>query len=404
MVVVIGTGAGGSTIAKELAKNNIDVTIIEKGELIESKDAGKHYIANENDFDLLRTSCVGGSTIVSGANAIRILEKELKEFGIDLSEEFEELEKELNIHTLDDNHVGEGTKKIIKACESLKIPIELMPKFIDESKCKPCGSCFFGCPRNAKWSGKEYTEEAIKHGAKLIANTELINLVIKDNKIKGIKIKDLKTNEIKIIQDDLVILSAGAIDSAKLLKKAGIKAGENFFMDTFVTVGGVLKDINFKNEVQMNALVRSEHFILSPHYSTILYDNLKDEDIDKKDIIGIMVKIPDENTGFLKNDKIIKTNTERDVQYLVEGSMCASAILIECGVDVKTLVSTNPRGAHPAGTAAIGKVVDKNLKTEIEGLFLADASVLPVATGKPPILTIMALSKRLSKYIKKEYF
>ena len=35
-----------------------------------------------------------------------------------------------------------------------------------------------------------------------------------------------------------------------------------------------------------------------------------------------------------------------------------------------------------------------------KGLFVSDASVLPISPGKPPILTILALSKRLADYLK----
>jgi choline dehydrogenase-like flavoprotein len=60
-------------------------------------------------------------------------------------------------------------------------------------------------------------------------------------------------------------------------------------------------------------------------------------------------------------------------------------------------VVSKPGGAHPGGTAAIGQVVDKDLQTRIENLFVCDASVLPTSPGMPPILTIVALSKRLGK-------
>ncbi|MDD4810502.1 MAG: GMC oxidoreductase, partial [Methanobacterium formicicum] len=43
--------------------------------------------------------------------------------------------------------------------------------------------------------------------------------------------------------------------------------------------------------------------------------------------------------------------------------------------------------------AAVGEVVDKNLETEIENLFVADASVFPRAPGAPPVLTILALAR-----------
>jgi choline dehydrogenase-like flavoprotein len=66
-------------------------------------------------------------------------------------------------------------------------------------------------------------------------------------------------------------------------------------------------------------------------------------------------------------------------------------------------MTTKIRGAHPGGTAAIGEVVNKNLETRIKGLFVSDASVLPTSPGLPPIVTIVALAKRLSKLLKKYY-
>jgi len=55
------------------------------------------------------------------------------------------------------------------------------------------------------------------------------------------------------------------------------------------------------------------------------------------------------------------------------------------------------QGAHPGGTAAIGRVVDADLETEVDNLFVCDASVFPETPGLPPIVTIIALAKRLAK-------
>ncbi|MHC4592251.1 MAG: GMC oxidoreductase, partial [Planctomycetota bacterium] len=65
--------------------------------------------------------------------------------------------------------------------------------------------------------------------------------------------------------------------------------------------------------------------------------------------------------------------------------------------DTNSFVVTRPQGAHPGGTAAIGKVVNADLQTEVDNLFVCDASVLPNAPGLPPIPTIVALAKRLAK-------
>jgi len=55
--------------------------------------------------------------------------------------------------------------------------------------------------------------------------------------------------------------------------------------------------------------------------------------------------------------------------------------------------------SHPGGSAKIGDVVDSNLATEIDGLFVCDCSVMPEAWGLPPTLTILALARRLARQL-----
>jgi len=113
-----------------------------------------------------------------------------------------------------------------------------------------------------------------------------------------------------------------------------------------------------------------------------------------------MTKIKDNNVGSVDKKGIIsKTVTEQDLQRLKKGALLAKKILSGIGVDPKTMVVTKTRGAHPGGTAAIGDIVDTNLETKIKGLYVSDASVFPESAGLPPILTIVALSKRLSKIL-----
>jgi len=91
--------------------------------------------------------------------------------------------------------------------------------------------------------------------------------------------------------------------------------------------------------------------------------------------------------------------TDADEARLREGASISTEILVKAGAKRDSIVVTAPQGAHPGGTAAIGKVVDGNLETRVASLFVCDGSVLPVAPGMPPILTIAALGKRLAKHL-----
>ena len=397
-VIVVGLGAGGGTITRELASKGIDVTLIEKGPFTKIGNAYEHYDNADVGVELLQTSCIGGTTTVTAGNAVRSCQEYLKNMGIDLEDDFNEIEDEMGVTTLPDTHFGTGTKIIMDKAESLGFKTQKMPKFIDPKTCKPCGKCAFGCPRNSKWTSNEYVNEAIDHGARIVDNTEITGLITVNGEIKGVKSYD------KEFLADIVVLSAGGIETPKILRKAGIDAGNNLFVDTFVTVGGVLKDIKFKNEVQMNALIELDDLIMAPHYSGMLYSKLEKYCASEDDIIGIMIKIADEGSGRVREDHVEKYSTAKDVSLLAKGSAAAGAILKEAGVDPNTFTSTIARGAHPGGTAAIGDVVDKNLETEISRLFVADASVFPKAPGAPPVLTIVALARRLGRYIENEYF
>ena len=399
MVIVVGTGAGGAIIAYELAKENIPVTIIEKGHYIDSKDAFEYYDTYNDDVDLLTTTCIGGATIVSMSNMVRALDSELHEYGIDISDEYDYVEELIGVHQLDDSHIGKGTQLFIDAGRELGLNTLKMPKAIREEDCIQCGKCAFGCPVNAKWSGKDFTDEAVELGAELITEAEVTEVISENGAVKGVRY--VKDGAESTVLSDTVVLAAGAIGTTFILRNSGIDAGRELFFDPFVSVGGYIEDINFNTEVQMAGLVIGKNFVLSPHFSSFIKGNIDDENVDDKDILSIMVKTPDECKGYIDDDgEVVKINTITDIRYLAEGCATAGFILEKCGVDPSTIGSTVYRGAHPGGTAPIGKVVDSNQETEIKGLFVSDASVLPVSPGKPPILTILALSKRLADYLK----
>ena len=399
MVIIVGTGAGGGILAYELAKNDVPVTIIEKGPYIKSGEAFKYYYQYSEDVDLLTTTCIGGASIVSMSNMVRALDEELLEFDVDLTEAYEYVEELVGVHQLDDSHIGKGSQAFLDAGRKLGLKTMKMPKAIREKDCIQCGKCAFGCPADAKWSGKDFVDDAVEAGAELICDAEVIKVITENGNACGVTyVKDDKEESVFA---DTVILSAGAIGTTLILRNSGIEdAGREIFFDPFVSVGGYLKDINFNTEVQMAGLVVGENFVLSPHFSSFIRANIPDDSVTDEDILSIMVKTPDECRGYVDDDgDVVKINTIQDIRYLAEGVATAGFILKEVGVDPNTIGSTVYRGAHPGGTAPIGKIVDSNQETEIKGLFVSDASVLPISPGKPPILTILALSKRLADYL-----
>ncbi len=392
-VLIVGSGAGGATVAKELAARGVEVVVLERGPRIREKEAADCYAnVRSSEVELLRTCCLGGTTLVSAGNGVRALESELHALGLDLRAEFEETERELRIQPLPDSHLGAGTKRLITAATELGLRVTRMPKCIDPTRCTPCGKCAFGCPRNAKWTALAFLKQARRNGARILTDTPVIDLMVKNGAIAGVRTPDRR------YAADTVVLAAGALETPRLLQHIGLPISSQLFADTFTTIGSVLKGIGQSSEVPMNASIDCTEFVLYPHVSNQLVRALLANglNVTSEDVLGLMVKIRDDAGGTVSAG-ITKRITTHDAALLAEGASIARRILEQAGADASAFVATPPRGAHPCGTVRIGDALDAELATEIEGLYVADASVLPTAPGAPPIVTIIALAKYLAR-------
>jgi len=212
-----------------------------------------------------------------------------------------------------------------------------------------------------------------------------------------------KNNEKQIFKAKKVILSAGALNTPIILKNSGIKnVGKHIFFDIFTTIGGYLENANLKNELMMGVKAEFGPYFLSPHYSMQLLPLIHKKGIKAKDkdIIGLMLKFADTCIGTIdENGNIEKTLSKIDIDLIKEGYEKAINILLKTGVSKESIVATSLKGAHPGGTAPIGEVVNNNFETKIKGLYVCDASVIPEAPGRPPILTIVAIAKKVAKII-----
>ena len=424
-ILIVGSGIGGATVAKELAGKDREVIILEKGgyirfgpikRLIDFFAEQLTYNISKGGTLISRASMVGGTGVVSYANAVRSLEKPLHTLGINLEEEFKQVEKELKIIPVPETHFGQRTKRIIKASEELGYAMNPMPKFIDFNKCICCGMRVAGCPYGAQEVPLKYLGEAKGKGVRLLTGMTVEEITYSGGKVTGVRgISSAGRFEISA---DIVILAAGGIGTPIILQKSGISnAGDNFFADLFIDTYGGIKGISMQPELPMAAVMTAFHesrgFLLAPFIPSSPSGTIatyrppfvkKMKVVKLNQTFGIMTKIKDDCAGRVNMDgSIEKTPTENDREKLQEGVRISKEILIKAGCDSELIFTDSPAGAHPGGTAAIGKIVNTELETEIKGLFVSDASVLPEAPGAPPILTIIALSKRLGKKLVTRY-
>jgi choline dehydrogenase-like flavoprotein len=116
--------------------------------------------------------------------------------------------------------------------------------------------------------------------------------------------------------------------------------------------------------------------------------------------LGVMIKLTDEISGEVDSEgKISKGMTARDRERLKQAESVAGQVLRQAGCAPDTIFTTPLRGTHPSATVRIGTMLTSDLETEIKGLYVCDASVFPEALGRPTVLTILSLARRLADHL-----
>lgn len=414
-IAILGSGAGGATLAQALAKRGKSVLILEKGSIVPRVGSEKAALGFYDKFGKLKTRegmviyraiMAGGTTVVSCGNGVRSLEREFKTRDIDIGKELDEAERELGVVPMDKRSYGDGTMRIVEAGEALGIHFDPMPKYIDFNACVSCGNCVLGCAPKAKWTANSYLEEAQNHRAKLVVNFSLDRIETSNGEVAGLRGRS--NGEEVIVKAGKIVLACGALTTPLILQDLGLSAGNKLFCDPYAVVYGLVAQGGLARETSMAAVNsqfhESEGFIMAPFLDTplsLVFTNPKYYRlmIKRDKLLGIMVKIKDDLVGTVRKDGISKTLTANDKTKLDRGCRKATEVLVKAGVDPESITITEPRGAHPGGTAAIGDVINTDHQTRISGLYVCDASALPEAPGLPPILTIVALAKRLANIL-----
>ncbi|KUH33735.1 hypothetical protein APY94_04695 [Thermococcus celericrescens] len=414
--LVVGSGAGGATIARELSREGKDVLIVEagkyEGHVGTFRDSLRYFDTtghmtpktSREGVILWRTIMAGGSTVVSCANGTRCLQEEFKDLGIELEGEFREAEEEMKIAPTPKSLLSDASLKMLDVSAELGYKMEPMPKFLDFAKCIRCAQCTFGCLQSAKWTALDYLNDAVSYGAEVLYEMEVKEVIAESGKVTGVRGRG-KSGYVEIGADN-VILAAGALATPVILQNSGVEGvGGNLFIDMFVNVYGKAEGLHQTREPAMALVDHEFHdergFILSPYINTnrmvrFMEAGKKGFMMPTGKLVGMMVKTADDSSGRVyPNGDVSKGITSNDRKRIDDGVSIAEEILK--GIGAQSFVVSKPQGAHVGGTAGIGRVVDENLETEIRNLYVCDASVLPKAPGMPPILTIVALAKWLGK-------
>jgi len=352
-VIVVGSGPGGATVAKELSQRKQRVLILEWGDNAPLTGSlwqgaktllvpGRSTLFTPQMLGLVRGITTGGSTIHYYATSFPVPFEMLKSYGIDISDEVKELKEELPFAPLKDEMVGPMSKRLMESAQDLGYRWKKLDKFMYQDKWKPEYKFgHYGDFNRVKWSARMYIEEAVANGARLINGAKVKKVIFESNKAIGVEFtKGLKKYEAFASK---VIISAGGVGTPVILRASGIKrAGYDFFFDPLIGVRGTVNDIDVPtSEIPMTAGVHieDEGYMMTdmahPFATTAMFAAgvfRFDKIFSRRNTLQIMVKAKDELGGKLTdNGGVRKILDKNEKQKLRRGYERAKEILKNAG-------------------------------------------------------------------------
>ena len=422
--VVVGSGPGGATVARELARRGQDVLVLERGanhrplgsyttlyRIVDRHDAlTPHAVSIEgNAFGSFLT--VGGCSIAFCGTAAPPHPMLKERYGVDLERYVAEATSELDVAPLPERLIGEGAKRIRRAARAEGLDWRPFPKFIAPDKCDLSMQCYAGCRSGAKWSARDYIEETTGNGGRLRTHMRVEQVVTNGTRATGVRGTG-RSGPFEVEAEN-VVLAANGLGTALILQASGFtSAGQGVFVDPLITTYGSYPGPGSTRDIPMSCgtfdLLDEGIFMCDAWdpwpflFIGMLTAGRRhlSENLGRMrrypHSLGIMTKIKDRLNGYVMPDgKVSKPIEEEERRLFAQGAEIATRVLTRAGCDPSTVFSTPPMGSNPSGTIRIGNLVDTDLKTELPGLYVCDTSVLPEPDGLPPVLTIIALGKRL---------
>ncbi len=250
-VCVIGTGAGGAVIAKELAEAGRKVVILEEGGFFTANDIGIDVVGQTKRFyragGVMNSfgwppilvpvgKCVGGTTFINSGTCFRtpdaVLEKWSDRFGLAtwtsdrMRPHYEAVEKVMGVAPAEERIQNRASILFGKGLSALGH--QMKPILRNVPKCCGSGICPFGCPTNAKQSmNLSYIPLALQAGARVFTNCRARKIVYKGrhateviaqfaDRISG------KTGPKLRVKAKVIVAACGALYSPVLLMASGV--------------------------------------------------------------------------------------------------------------------------------------------------------------------------------------
>lgn len=235
--VVIGTGAGGAVVARELAAGGLKVRVLEEGEYHTGRDYGPKtplesikmlyrkggFTATMGNVPILLPvgCCVGGSTAINSGTALHPLPSAVDrwrhEFGLtDLTDHLDSYAERV------EGFLGVNPVPRLNRANSLfklgteKMGYEGSVLTRNAKDCQGAGRCYLGCPNDAKQAmNVSYVPDALRRGAVLYTRARARRILVEKGRAVGV------ATSRATFRAPIVVVAAGAVHTPVVLRRPG---------------------------------------------------------------------------------------------------------------------------------------------------------------------------------------
>jgi choline dehydrogenase-like flavoprotein len=306
--------------------------------------------------------------------------------------------------------------------------------------CRGACQCAIGCPNNAKGGVHlNALPQACEAGARIVSGLRVTRVLHEGGRAVGVEARGAGGAEVRI-SAPLVVVAAGAIPTPPLLRRSGLgrhpRLGRNLsihpatgitagFEEEVVPWSGVMQSVGIEEMHDQGVLIEATGSppgmgaISAPGYGSHLLSRL--DRAAGRAMLGAM--IADEPSGRvfgsrapLVSYRLARADRARlatAIEAMARVMLAAGAKDVELGggapavrseagleaamqrFDVRRL---RLAGFHPSGTAAAGSdpyrhpVGPEGQLRGVEGVWVADGSILPSCPGVNPQVSIMAIA------------
>jgi choline dehydrogenase-like flavoprotein len=465
--VVVGSGAGGAMVARQLAAAGLEVVVVEEGRRfgVEEfrtrhplerwtalyRDAGTTAAIGNPPVIMPLGRGVGGTTLVNSGTSFRTPQRVLRRWhdrhGVGLAdptgfgELLDEVERTIATAPVPEAVMGRNGELTLRGAQRLEWSSG--PLVRNAPGCGGCCQCALGCPRNAKFGVHlNALPQACAHGARIISEARVTRIERAAGRVTGVRARRPDGSTLRLIAPRVVV-ACGTTETPPLLGRSGLgrhrELGRNLALHPAVGASARFDEpvtpwLGVLQSAQVDQFHATEGIMLEatampPGMGSIGlpgYGRQLVAELDRaQHYASLGAMIADAAAGSVRrvgDRTLIRYQlTRTDGHRLLRAIALMGRVLLAAGArevvtgllgqapvaDVveldRVLADADARrlhltAFHPTGTARMGAdpqhaPVDEHGRLRgVEGVWVADGSIVPSCPEVNPQVTIMALA------------